>query len=370
MTTKRPEIICLSWSESASELDRGVVVVGLGAVTPIGRSALTSAAAVRAAITGFSQHAFMVDAAGEPMRVAQCAWLAAEPSIANHIVHCLTASIQQSLVVLADAAVEVPLTLFINLPLARPGLPETIAATVQEEILNAFSGVFSRVGVAQLGHAGGLLAMQSALRALESNPAGACVIAGGDSYLDPDTLEWLEETEQLHGAGERNNAWGFVPGEAGGAVLVMTADRARTLGLDPLARVVGVGSARESKLNRSGQVCIGEGLTSAIRLATGAYGDGHCLTDVYCDMNGDPYRADEFAFAVSRVRERFVAASDFVAPADCWGDVGAASGLLYVALASIASLKGYARGSDALIWCSSDSGERAAAAIVTASRGP
>jgi len=360
----------LSWSESESEFDRSAVVVGLGAVTPIGRSALTSAAAVRAGISGFSQHAFMVDAAGEPMRIAQCSWLAAEPNIANHILHCLTTAIQQSLVMLADAAVEVPLTLFINLPLARPGLPEMIATTVQEEIVRSFAGVFSRIAVAQVGHAGGLLAMQSALRTLATNPAAACVIAGGDSYLDPDTLEWLEETEQLHGAGERNNAWGFVPGEAAGAVLLMTADRARTLGLPPLARVVAVGNARETHLNRSGQVCIGEGLTSAIRLATEGYGSGHCLTDVYCDMNGDPYRADEFAFTVTRVRERFVAASDFMAPADCWGDVGAASALLYVALASIASLKGYARGNDALVWCSSDSGERAAAAIVTAARGP
>lgn len=302
------------------------------------------------------------------MRVAQCSWLTAEPDIAQHILHCLTASVQQSLVVLSDAAVEVPLTLFVNLPLARPGLPETIAATVQEEMMRAFAGVFSRVGVAQLGHAGGLLAMQSALRTLETNPAGACVIAGADSYLDPDTLEWLEETEQLHGAGERNNAWGFMPGEAGGAVLLMTADRAHTLGLDPLAKVVGIGSARETKLNRSGQVCLGEGLSSAVRIATNAYGNGRRLTDVYCDMNGDPYRADEFAFTVTRVRERFVAASDFMSPADCWGDVGAASALLYIALASIASLKGYARGTDVLIWCSSDSGERAAVALVTATR--
>ena len=50
------------------------------------------------------------------------------------------------------------------------------------------------------------------------------------------------------------------------------------------------------------------------------------VSDVYCDLNGEPYRADEFGFAALRTKEHFASASDFVAPADCWGDVAAAGG--------------------------------------------
>ncbi len=34
--------------------------------------------------------------------------------------------------------------------------------------------------------------------------------------------QWLEENDQLHGAGPLNNAWGFIPGEGAGAVLLVT----------------------------------------------------------------------------------------------------------------------------------------------------
>src|SRR5215475_7329125 len=54
-------------------------VVGLGASTPVGRDAWSSAAAVRAGITGFADHPFMIDTAGEPMRVAMAPWV--DPAI-------------------------------------------------------------------------------------------------------------------------------------------------------------------------------------------------------------------------------------------------------------------------------------------------
>jgi 3-oxoacyl-[acyl-carrier-protein] synthase-1 len=90
---------------------------------------------------------------------------------------------------------------------------------------------------------------------------------------------------------------------------------------------------------------------------------GQRITDTYCDMNGEPYRADEFAFAAIRLREHFVTPSEFVTPADCWGDVGAASVPLAAVLAAIAGLKSYACGGTSLVWASSDTGERGAALL-------
>ena len=80
-------------------------------------------------------------------------------------------------------------------------------------------------------------------------------------------------------------------------------------------------------------------------------------------MNGEPYRADEFGFTALRTKEHFESASDFVAPADCWGDVGAVGGLLHIVLACAAAAKGYAGGELAFAWASAEGGQRAAALV-------
>ena len=59
----------------------------------------------------------------------------------------------------------------------------------------------------------------------------------------------------------------------------------------------------------------------------------------------------------------FKNAAAFEAPADCWGDVGAASGPLYVSLVAAAEERGYAKGPLSLIWASSEGGRRAAAIL-------
>ena len=47
-----------------------ICIVGVGAVTAVGLTAPSAAAAVRAGIAGFGEHPFMVDRQGEPMIVA------------------------------------------------------------------------------------------------------------------------------------------------------------------------------------------------------------------------------------------------------------------------------------------------------------
>ena len=327
----------------------------LGAVTPIGRTAATAAAAVRAGIARFTEHAFMVDSEGEPMHLAQCPWLEDMP-VERRISACLLDAIAQ---VLVSSGSGLPGPLFVDLPLPRPGLPDRLARQVHDAVTQRYPRL-TAIEVCQRGHAGGALALDAAFRHLRVNPERPCVVAGADSYCDPDTLEWLEQTDQLHGAGPRNNAWGFMPGEGAGALLVAARSRGQGAGLP---RLLSTGVGQETRLIRTGTVCIGEGLTAAFRGALVGLAAGQCVTDVYCDLNGDTYRADEFAFAVTRTRERFVSASDFVAPADCWGDVGAASVPLGVILACAAGARGYARGTHALVWASSDGGQRGAALL-------
>ena len=343
-----------------------VFVVGMGASTPVGRGAWESAAAVRAGISGFTEHPHMIDTAGQPMRAAIAPWLDVSLLGAGRFEALLLPAIDEAI-----AAVPTPTpsaarwALALGLPSPRPGLEDDIARQLTKRIAQRHRSTFSSAAVFEAGHAAGLIGLQAAFAKLGQGALDACVVAGVDSWLQPETLEWLERNDQLHGAGPLNNAWGFIPGEAGAALLLVTERAMHAMGAEPLARVVGVGTSHEPNRIKTQTVCIGEGLTAAFRDALAAVPKGVRISDIYCDLNGEPYRADEFGFTVLRTKEHFESASDFVAPADCWGDVAAAGGLLHVMLACAAGYKSYARGELAFVWSSAEMGERAAALLST-----
>lgn len=347
-----------------------VVIVGLGANTAVGQGAWASAAAVRAGVTGFTQHPYVVDTAGEPTRAAIAPWIDIDVRGIERFEALLFPAIDKAL-----AAVPQPPSnpgrwaLALGLPSPRPGLPEKIDSELVARAKHRYSSVFGAAAALNAGHAAGLLALQAAFVRLTEGTLDACVVAGVDSWMEPETLEWLESCDQLHGAGPLNNAWGFIPGEAGAALLLVRASIAQAMRRPALATVLGVGTANEPKQIKTQTVCIGEGLTEAFRGALACLPEGARVSDIYCDMNGEPYRADEFGFTALRTKEYFESASDFMAPADCWGDVSAAGSLLHVALACISSSKGYAKGPLAFVWASAEGGQRAAAALARTAPG-
>lgn len=336
-------------------------VIALGASTAVGRDAWSSAAAVRAGISGFTQHPYMIDTAGEPMRAAVAPWLDIGLSGIGRFEALLFPALDQVLVPVAGGPTEpLRIALSLALPSPRPGLADNLQSVLVKNLWKKYKQLLSALAVFPNGHAAGLLALDAALTKLTQGALDACVVAGVDSYIEPETLEWLEENDQLHGAGPLNNAWGFIPGEGAGALLLMRHEVSEKLRLTVLARVLGVGTAFEPKRIKTETVCIGEGLTQAFRGALAALPDGVKVTDVYCDMNGEPYRGDEYGFTCLRTKEAFESASDFIAPADCWGDVGAAGAPLHLMLAAISGVKGYAIGRMGFAWASAEGGERAA----------
>ncbi len=305
----------------------------------------------------------MMDSAGKPMRTAMAPWLDVDCAGSHRFEALLLPALGQALAPLAALTPPLRVALALTLPSVRPGLPTDVEAVLRAGIARRFAGAFSAIAVFPAGHAGGFIAMEAASRRISADTFDACVIAGVDSYLEPETLEWLELSDQLHGAGPRNNAWGFIPGEGAGAVLMVSDAACRRFALEPLASLLSVGTAVERNRIKTKTVCIGEGLTEALRAGLAGLPGGALVSDVYCDMNGEPYRADEFGFAVLRVKESFVSASSFVAPADCWGDVAAASAPLAMILATAAGRKAYANGTLACLWASSETGERGGALL-------
>lgn len=339
-----------------------VFVVALGASTPVGRDAWSSAAAVRAGIAGFSEHPSMIDTAGEPMHGALAPWLDIEMSATERFEALLLPAIAQVMDSRSAQLSSVKTALALGLPAARPGLPAKIVEHLRAALSTLYPEQFAALATFPDGHAAGFLALDAALRRLRQGTFDACVVAGVDSYFHPETLEWIESCDQLHGAGPLNNAWGFVPGEGAGAVLLK---RESALDKDDvlLAELLSVGTALEPNAIKTETVCIGAGLTQAFRSTLEILAPGSKVNDVYCDLNGEVYRADEYGFTGLRNKDHFESVSNFMAPAECWGDVAAAGAPLHIMLAAIAGKKGYASGPLAFVCGSSEPGQRGAALL-------
>jgi 3-oxoacyl-[acyl-carrier-protein] synthase I len=218
-----------------------------------------------------------------------------------------------------------------------------------------------RVKVMPHGHSAGLMALQEAARTIDAEESEVCLVGGVDSYLQWETLEWLDVERQL--MSERNRS-GFVPGEGAGFCLLASTTAARRRGWPVLAYLVSAATTRERNLIKTNDICIGEGLSGAIMQAAAVLElPAERINANYCDLNGERYRSEEFAFTALRAQAAFVNILDNMTPADCWGDMGAASGPLFATLAIAAGARGHARGTRSMLWTSSEGGYRSAAVL-------
>jgi 3-oxoacyl-[acyl-carrier-protein] synthase-1 len=291
----------------------------IAAATAIGETLATSITAARAGASGLTTHPFLVDEQGELMVTAQATYI--DPSLSGiaRMTELARLTVGQ-LTAFRDLAMDVDL--IVCLPEARPGWNTQNAALVVE-VLKASGLNVLRELVLALGSAGCARAMESAARNLRENPQRPVLIACIDSWIQPETLEWLDSMRLLH---SDSNRWGFVPGEAAGLIL---------LGAKPATgdRIAGYGCAEEPNPATSGRLCIGDGLSEAMQSALRGLPALQTVERIYTDMNGEPSRAEEYGFACLRAGRAVLDSESFVAPADCWGDIGAASIPLLLAMA-------------------------------------
>jgi len=341
-----------------------VRIVGIGAQTAVGRSVASAAAAVRAHIPMVAVHPFLVDRFGERVSVVRAPWLPAEVPLLERLLILAAEAADEALSqvrsVFARARLRVAVVL--GLPARRPGLPPELADRAAATLTALLPSELIIVDqkLLFLGHAAGVAAMEESCRLIQQGKADVCLVGGLESYIDRITIEWIDWTGGLHAP---SNSWGFIPGEAAGFCVLASAELAATIQLVPLGSVLAANTTLETKLRRDRAVCIGEGLTDSFRRTLASLPETAQVDQIICDLNGQPHRAEEFGFTMVRLCKRFSDPGCFQTPADCWGDVGAASGLLFVALAVMAGLKGYARGPLTLIWASAMVAERSSALI-------
>jgi 3-oxoacyl-[acyl-carrier-protein] synthase-1 len=329
--------------------DEAIYVVGAGAQTPVGRSVLAAAAAVRCGISAYAEHPFMVDKQGEPMVVARAEWLDSCLPLEDRIVTLAVDAAEEALYPLASELPSLRRQMRVHFALSAENLPDPVQ---RQKVLDRFAARASftvadhAIELVVDGHAGGLLALENAVRQLRRSDAQLCLVGGADSWLDPERLGAIDFAGRVHSV---NYSWGFTPGEGAGFCLITTGAAARQFGLKPLAELLAVATAQETKLMGAQTVCIGEGLTAAFR---GVLNPRQRVAHSYCDLNGETYRADEYGLTICRTSECFENAGSFTAAAECWGDVGAASGALALTLPLAAWARDYAKGPFTLAWSS------------------
>jgi 3-oxoacyl-[acyl-carrier-protein] synthase-1 len=337
----------------------------LGVRCAIGLTGAAAAAAVRAGISGFSEHPYMLDKVGEPMVVAREPTLDPMRQGTERFSELAGPALRQALAPLAERNIpRQSVHVVVGTPENRPGLPgglDDALSRLAADVVNSKGS--QRTTVLPYGNAAGILAMKQARDTLVAGEARFCIAGGVDSYLTADCLEWMDEQRILKSSVNRN---GFPPGEAAGFCLLTSGATAGELNLPVLGWLETFGLAREESPIRTATICVGRGLSLAIQQATAPLRvPDEAVNDSICDLNGEPYRSEEFALTVLRTQKAFVDSTQFVTPADCWGDVGAASGPLFASLAVAAGLRGYAKGPRTLIWASSQGGARGAAILFT-----
>jgi 3-oxoacyl-[acyl-carrier-protein] synthase I len=338
-----------------------VFIVAVGARTPVGYEAASSAAAVRSGLAQFQDHPFIVDRRGESVRAAMDDGLDPQ-SIGG--VRPLTfgrSALEEALSGLRLDATSPRLDVLVALPESRPGFTDAHAAWIARELTRGLSP--RPAELAARGHAGALEAISQAAQRIVAGQSDLCAVVGADSYLAPDTILWLQDAGRLADQGNRD---GFIPGEAGGCIVVMSDYAMRMMQLTPLARVRGAFSAREQNLISGDAEVFGRGLEAAILGAAASLQlPAEAVDSVYCDINGERYRTDEWCFAVLRASHA-MRTLQYELPAGCWGDVGAASGVLGCMLAVRAWARKYAAGPRALVWGGSEGGLRSAVVLENA----
>ncbi|MCY0989475.1 hypothetical protein OV203_20210 [Nannocystis sp. ILAH1] len=336
-------------------------VVALGAWTPVGRTAASAAAAVRAGISRIQEHPEWVDAAAEPLCGAFDATLPGEVQGATRVLELTRRGLLSLASDVSRALPTAAPSLLLALPEHRPGWTGADDAAVLEGLHQLQLPQLGRPRVTAVlrGHGGGLHAIEQAAQLISDGHEQLCIVGGTDSYWQPQTLAWLNREQRLRSTGTRS---GFLPGEASSFVILASAPARRQLGLPSFSLVRAAHSHVEAVRLGSDDECLGVGLAELFsRVASSGLPAGHLIDDIYCDLNGERYRTDEWGFALLRAAGFFRDPTKSIHfPADAWGDVGAASGPLFIALASRAWARNYARGPRALAFAGSDSGARAA----------
>ncbi|MBW2523159.1 MAG: hypothetical protein JRI23_03250 [Deltaproteobacteria bacterium] len=344
-----------------------LAVTGLAAVTPLGHDAAASCAAIRARLSGFSEHPIYAVRTRDPewdeiekVKAAIIPGLPLELEGRDRLV-------ELSLWVLRDLVRSTGVgrteleraALLLALPALDEVTDRWALAELEAELRErAGMGAFVATELDHGGHPSALRLLARAEKLCTEGQSERCVLVSVDSHYSPARLALLDAQARLRTVLSPD---GFLPGEAAVAMLLEPEAGCRR---QPLLRVGSVGFGSEPQPFASQRASTARGLQLAVEAALDGCGAPSAATEwALCDLNGESYRSFEWGTLRGRLASRFAPTLHLHHPADCIGDAGAATGGLLVACTAQAFARGYAPARQALLWTSGEDDARAAVCV-------
>jgi 3-oxoacyl-[acyl-carrier-protein] synthase-1 len=335
-----------------------ISIAATGMVTAVGFNSTASCAAIRAGISNLNETNLWDAESGKFLpagRVLLPHWWIGLGKLAELVAPAIYECCNAALPV---PATDIPVLLGVSSP-DRPfrfaRLDQDILSEIEQRLgfkLHPCSKVIPR------DHVSAVVGLREAQRLISTSQAPCCIVAGVDSLVQQDVLRhYLAQDRILTSV----NPTGFLPGEAGSAILVKSASRSEPGELE----ILGTGIGLEKATIESDQPLCGSGLAEAIGEA---FNESGCtLDDVQyriTDLNGEHYKFKELVFAMMRYLSKpKPKLFDLWHPIEYIGDVGAAIGPIVLAVALHASQNDYGPGPTALCTFGNDDGERASAVV-------
>jgi 3-oxoacyl-[acyl-carrier-protein] synthase-1 len=209
------------------------------------------------------------------------------------------------------------------------------------------------------GRAAALMALERALEILKTGSSPSVIVGGVDTYLDLRLLATLDSEQRILGTRVMD---GFIPGEGAAFYTLTDADESGH-GTGPRIVVHAAASVMDPGHRYGDAPARGEGLAQALDLARQQLEQPlQPIETTFAGFNGESFDAKLWGVARLRHNDFFSPGMLIEHPADKFGDAGAATGALLMALAAQALEHG-TRSGPALVWAASDREPRACALV-------
>lgn len=339
-----------------------VYIAGTGMITPVGGNSAMTIAAVNAGISAYSASSFY-NRHDKPMTTTSVPDDALPP-LNEKLKDVQLTSREKRLIRLAAPALEevfsaYPLEQPLPLFLAGPeSLFKGVNAITAQLLKNIQIQTDANIDLSNsrffaTGRAGAIEAIALAFRYFATTNAPYVLIGGVDSFLDVATLSYLDAEDRVLAESMPD---AFVPGE-GASFLLLLNDPVHGESSKNLVALFPPGLGAEKGHRYSDAPYLGQGLADAFSSAI-ANGDDKKISTIFSSMNGENFFAKEFGVATIRNASAFTENYKHEHPIDCFGDLGAATGVVLIALAQHKILK-CKKATKNLVYCSSDLSSRA-----------
>ncbi len=343
-------------------------IAGMGMITAVGADTAMTAAAVKAGASGHRTSEYYnhdrqpITLCLVPDAVFSSMTLDTEDEdycseLYDRVIKMAILSVEEAI---SGQPIQPPIPLVLAMPEPLPHVRHIETTTLIAHLVNQGSAPVTAGKLRSLhtGRAAALQGLELAFRYLYEAGEDYVLLGGSDSHLGYARLNPLMEQQRLLAPGSKD---GFAPGEGAG-FLLLTRHPERALCRDHhIIALSQPGIAHEPGHLQSEEPYRGEGLDQAFKQALAGY-SGTGIQAIYSSMNGEHYWAKEYGVAVIRNQPCFREKFKIEHPADCFGDLGAATGAVLLGLAAENLFKQKGPGAH-LVYSSSDSAWRAAARL-------